>query len=86
MINNARVESDARSAQANETTPRADEFSEQDKQVMVGLESGSEGGYEDDSESPERLRGSDSSGLVTRTRKESVGGFGFAYETQGDIS
>jgi hypothetical protein len=61
MINNARVESDARSAQANEATPRADGFSEHDKQIMAGLESGSEGGYEDDLESPERVRSFESS-------------------------
>jgi hypothetical protein len=85
MINNARVVSDARSAQANEVTPRADEFSEHDKQTMGGAESGSEGGYEEDSESPERLRSSESSITSdTKTRKGSAAGFGFAYEHGGD--
>jgi hypothetical protein len=86
MINNARIESDARSAQASEATPRADEFGEHDRQIIVGLESGSDGGYEEDSESPERLRRSESSGRGTRTRKESAAGFGFAYEVGDEKS
>lgn len=87
MINSARVESDARSAQANEATPRADEFSEQDKQIMGGLDSDSEGGYEEDSESPERVRSSESSKRSDRkTRKDSGAVFGFAYELGGDNS
>jgi hypothetical protein len=87
MINNARVESDARSAQANEITPRADGFSEQDKQTIglgLNIESGSEGGYDDDIDSPERLKSSESSLTPdTRTRKGSAAGFGFAYENSG---
>lgn len=90
MISNARVESDARSAQANDTTPRADESIGQDKQNIglgLTLESGSEGGYEDDLDSPERLKSSESSiGLATKTRKGSAAGFGFAYEIRGDMS
>jgi hypothetical protein len=87
MINSARVESDARSAQANEATPRADEFSEHDKQTLGGLESGSEGGYEEDSESPDRVRSSVSSRRSDKkTRKDSGASFGFDYELGGDNS
>jgi hypothetical protein len=90
MINNARVESDARSAQANEATTRVDEFSEQEKQSMglgLALESGSEGGYEDDIDCPERLKSSESSiGRDKKSRKGSGLGFGFAYEAKGDRS
>lgn len=87
MINNARVESDARSAHASEATPQAGESGEQDKQrTLQGLsvDSGSDGGYEEDIDSPDRLKSSNSIAATdTKARRESAAGLGFAYELRG---
>jgi len=65
MINNARVESDARLSRADDSAmPMMDqESSEEDKRGMIVSESGSEGGYDDEFEMLERERSGEMAGM-----------------------